>query len=107
MIVLSVRMKSSAVSVSRFPALGRWDSAPSRPSGVPVLKKKKSAEAGVASDSQAIKQTAVRANFLIGLSEVYIQVSLALRAPVLSRGPAKVPLVYRLRMDEAKVSDRD
>jgi hypothetical protein len=50
-------MKSSAVSVSRFPALGRWDSAPSRLSGVPVLKKKDSAKAGVASHTPAINVT--------------------------------------------------
>src|SRR5262245_49574925 len=65
MIVFSVRMKSSAVSASGFPALGGWDSAPSRPSAVPVVKKKDSAKAGVA-DKPAINVTAVRAIVLIG-----------------------------------------
>ena len=36
--VVCIRAKSSAVSVST--GLGRWDSAPSLPSGLPVLKKK-------------------------------------------------------------------
>src|SRR5215471_16173740 len=42
-------MKSSAVSVSTFPGLAGRDSAPSRPSGAPVVKEKVSAHAGVAS----------------------------------------------------------
>ena len=54
MTVVSVRTKSSAVSVSSFPGLSRWDSAPSRPSGSPVLKKKVSAQAGVASHTPAV-----------------------------------------------------
>src|SRR5947199_3040570 len=51
MTVVRGRTKSSAVSVSIFPKLTRRDSAPSRPSGVPVLKKNISAHAGVANHS--------------------------------------------------------
>src|SRR5947207_2955345 len=40
MTVVCCRMKSSAVSVSSFPGLARRDAAPSRPSGLPVLKEK-------------------------------------------------------------------
>src|SRR5512136_422234 len=54
MVVVSVRMKSSAVSVSRLLTLAGWDSAPSFPSGLPVLKKKGSAQAGVASHAAAL-----------------------------------------------------
>src|SRR2546426_1165242 len=39
-----LRMKSSAVSVSSVSEAGGWDSAPSRPSGGPVLKKKRIAQ---------------------------------------------------------------
>jgi hypothetical protein len=46
-------MKSSAVSVSRWPALAGWDNVASRPSGVPVLKKNESARAGVARPTPA------------------------------------------------------
>src|SRR5207244_653413 len=42
----AVRTKSSAVSVSIFPGLGRRESAPSLPSGVPVAKKKGAAHTG-------------------------------------------------------------
>src|SRR5438093_6641812 len=48
MLVVSVRMKSSAVSVSNFSEPAGWDSAPTSPSGSPVSKKKGSAQAGVA-----------------------------------------------------------
>src|SRR5215470_6773320 len=48
MLVVSVKGKSSAVSVSSLPRLGGWDSAPSRPSGEPVLKEKGSAQPDVA-----------------------------------------------------------
>src|SRR5512139_3396921 len=54
MLVVSVRMKSSAVSVSRWRMLTGWDSAPSSPSGAPVLKKNGSAQAGVASPTPAV-----------------------------------------------------
>src|SRR5437773_8459134 len=60
-----LRMKSSAVSVSSVSEAGGWDSAPSRPSGVPVLKKKRSAQAGVASHTPTINVTAIRASVLI------------------------------------------
>jgi len=53
MLVVSVRMKSSAVSVSGWSALAGWEDAPSNPSGVPLLKKKGSAQAGVASHTSA------------------------------------------------------
>ena len=48
MTVVCCRMKSSAVSVSSFPGLARRDSAPSRPSGLPVVKEKGAAHRGVA-----------------------------------------------------------
>src|SRR5262245_55532140 len=48
MLVVAIRSKSSAVSVSSVPTPAGWDNAPSRPSGFPVLKKKDSAQAGVA-----------------------------------------------------------
>src|SRR5215471_14907990 len=54
MTVVSVRMKSSAVSVSTFPGLSPRESAPSRPSAPPALKKKGSAAAGVASTPAVI-----------------------------------------------------
>jgi hypothetical protein len=47
MTVVSVRKKSSAVSVSIFPGLGRRESAPSAPLGVPVAKKNGAAHRGV------------------------------------------------------------
>jgi hypothetical protein len=46
--VASVKKKSSAVSVSSLLGLAGWDSAPSLPSGEPVLKKKESVEVGAA-----------------------------------------------------------
>src|SRR6516165_6010262 len=60
MLVASVTIKSSAVSVSSFPELGGWDSAPSRPSGEPVLKKKGSAQPGVARNSATVSVAATR-----------------------------------------------
>src|SRR5215472_14879800 len=60
MLVASVTIKSSAVSVSSFPELGGWDSAPSRPSGEPVLKKKGSAQPGVARNSATFSVAATR-----------------------------------------------
>src|SRR5215510_10921761 len=48
MTVVSCKMKSSAVSVSSFPSLARRESAPRRPSGVPVLNENPSAQAEVA-----------------------------------------------------------
>src|SRR6266516_649909 len=48
MTVVCCRMKSSAVSVSIFPGLARRDSAPSRPSGVPVVNEKGAAHRDVA-----------------------------------------------------------
>src|SRR5712692_2439184 len=50
MTVVCCRMKSSAVSVSSFPGLARRDSAPSRPSGVPVVKEKGAAHRDVATE---------------------------------------------------------
>jgi len=63
--VVSVRIKSSAVSVSSLPPLGGWDSAPSRPSGLPVLKKNGAAQAGLASQTAVLNATAAKANFLM------------------------------------------
>src|SRR5262245_30722572 len=48
MTVVSARKKSSAVSVSIFPELSLRASAPSKPSGFPVVKKNGAAEADVA-----------------------------------------------------------
>jgi len=56
--VVCVRTKSSAVSVSTV--LERWDSAPSRVSGLPVLKKKVSAHAGVASYTPRVNVAAIK-----------------------------------------------
>src|SRR6266478_5067930 len=53
MTVVSARMKSSAVSVSSLPGLWLLASAPSKPSGFPVVKKKGAAEADVASPMPA------------------------------------------------------
>src|SRR5438034_5479403 len=78
MLVVSVRMKSSAGSVSSVPELGGWDSAPSRPSEVPVLKKKGSAQAGVASPTPAVTVAATR---------------------LTSRGPAKTSASTRVAKD--------
>ena len=71
MTVVSVRIKSSAVSVSSLPPLGGWDSAPSRPSGLPVLKENGAAQAGVASHTAAVlnamNATTAKANFLMAI----------------------------------------
>src|SRR6266481_1044895 len=67
MTVVSVRIKSSAVSVSSLPPLGGWDSAPSRPSGLPVLKKNGAADAGDASHTTVLNATTARANFLMAI----------------------------------------
>src|SRR4030095_408327 len=48
MLVVRVRMKSSAVSVSGKLEAAGWDNAPSSPSGFPVLKRNGSAQTGVA-----------------------------------------------------------
>ncbi|TMG83465.1 MAG: hypothetical protein E6H78_12180 [Betaproteobacteria bacterium] len=54
MTVVAVRMKSSAVSVSTLPGLSLRESAPRRPSALPVVKKKGAAQAGVASTPAVI-----------------------------------------------------
>jgi hypothetical protein len=59
MTVVSVRMKSSAVSVSSFPGLALRESAPSQPSALPVVKKKGLAQAGVASHTPAVNNEAI------------------------------------------------
>jgi hypothetical protein len=61
-------MKSSAVSVSSVSDAVGWESAQSSPSGVPVLKKKSAARAGVASHSVSIDVRAIRAIVLIDQS---------------------------------------
>src|SRR5882724_339384 len=63
------------VSVSSVPELGGSDSAPSSPSGVPVLKKNGSAQAGVASPTPKVTVAATR---------------------LTSRGPAKTSASIRL-----------
>jgi hypothetical protein len=60
MTVVCVRTKSSAVSVSSFPGLAGRDNAPSRPSGLPVLKKKVAAHAGVASHTPTLNVVAIK-----------------------------------------------
>src|SRR5215813_12663139 len=57
MTVVSCKKKSSAVSVSILPGLGRWESAPSRPLGMPVAKKNGAARKGVA--RHAVKANAI------------------------------------------------
>src|SRR5712692_1292347 len=59
MTVVCVKRKSSAVSVSSPGPAGR-DSAPSRPSGLPVLKKKGVAPAGVANQTPTLKVAAIK-----------------------------------------------
>src|SRR6185369_11742142 len=59
-------MKSSAVSVSSVLDAVGWESAPSSPSGVPVLKERRSAQAGVASHSPRVDVRAIRAIAFIG-----------------------------------------
>jgi hypothetical protein len=63
MTVVLLRIKSSAVSVSSSPAPEGRDNAPSRPSGLPVLKINDAAEAGVASQTAALQVIAARTNF--------------------------------------------
>src|SRR5690348_8417405 len=53
-------MKSSAVSVSRPCDPAGRESAPSLPSGLPVLKEKLSAQAGIAKQTARAKASAVR-----------------------------------------------
>jgi len=54
MTVVSVRKKSSAVSVSILFGLSVRESAPSRPSALPVVKKKGAAQAGLVSNPAVI-----------------------------------------------------
>ena len=61
-VVVSVRMKSSAVSVSSAPGLAGRDSAPSSPSGFPVLKKNGAAQAGAASHTPTLTATPTTLN---------------------------------------------
>jgi hypothetical protein len=58
--VVCWRTKSSAVSVSIFPGLGRRDSAPSWPSALPVLKKKVSAHTGIASHTPMVNVATIK-----------------------------------------------
>src|SRR2546427_8301125 len=60
MTVVSVRTKSSAVSVSSFPVLSLRESAANRPSELPAAKKKGSAQAGVVSHAPAVNSAAVK-----------------------------------------------
>src|SRR5436309_7063125 len=64
MLVVSVRMKSSAVSVSNFSEPAGWDSAPTSPSGSPLSKRKGSAQAGVASHTPAVTAAATNRCFI-------------------------------------------
>src|SRR6266567_581238 len=63
MTVVCCRMKSSAVSVSSFPALARRDSAPSRLSGVPVVKEKGAAHRDVATHIPKASLAPVKLSF--------------------------------------------
>src|ERR1700730_12967184 len=73
MTVGSERTKSSAVSVSIFPGLGRRESAPSLPSGLPVLKKNGSAAAGrlVSSPIESAAADAVAMQVFIESSQYF------------------------------------
>src|SRR5436309_4117595 len=64
MLVVSLRRKSSAVSVSNFSEPAGWDSAPTSPSGSPLAKKKGSAHAGVASHTPAVTVAATNRYFI-------------------------------------------
>src|SRR5215467_5606345 len=60
MTVGTCRTKSSAVSVSILPGLGRRESAPSSPLGLPVAKKKGAAQRGVARHALKHNRPAIR-----------------------------------------------
>ena len=64
MLVVSVRMKSSAVSVSNFSEPAGWDSAPTSPSGSPLSKRKGSAQAVAASHTPAVTAAATNRCFI-------------------------------------------
>src|SRR5262245_30977590 len=59
MAVVSVKMKSSAVSVSRWPALAGWVRAPRSPSGGLVLNENGAAQAGVVSHTAVVTVAAI------------------------------------------------
>jgi hypothetical protein len=61
--VLVVRKKSSAVSVSAFPALGRRESAPNRPLGLPVEKKNVDANKGVVRHTLNVNAAPIKIDF--------------------------------------------
>src|SRR5262249_18371956 len=95
--------------VSSFPELGGWDSAPSRPSGEPVLKKKGSAQPGVARNSATVSVAATRLsrNIIVVLldrrdahhcarSPPHCEISTRLRIPgTLSRREARAAEILR------------
>jgi len=60
MLVVSVKMKSSAVSVSSLDGLLGWDNDPSLPSALPVLKKNESALSRVPNPTALISVTATK-----------------------------------------------
>jgi hypothetical protein len=57
------RKKSSAVSVSTFPGLGRRESAASRPLGLPVAKKNEDANKGVVRHTINVNATPIKVAF--------------------------------------------
>src|SRR5439155_372361 len=107
MTVVSVRAQSSAVSVSIFPGLGRRDSAPSRPSGLPVLKKKCSAHAGSASPIPIIRIAVAKLNRdLLIIIFVLLRFSFRLGCPVIPLNAASPPFsqcAYRAIVQEGKL----
>src|SRR5262245_44877651 len=72
MTVVSVRKKSSAVSVSIFPALGRRESAPSWPLGLPVAKKNVDAHKGVVRHTLNVNAAPIKVAFDTALLIVVI-----------------------------------
>src|SRR5215471_18859169 len=89
-LVVSLRRKSSAVSVSSAPELGGWDRAPSRPSGELVLKEKGSAQLSDAKDTVTATMTTTR------LIRNIIALLLASQGVAPSRAePTEIPLRVR------------
>jgi hypothetical protein len=70
--VVVVRKKSSAVSVSGFPALGRRESAPSRPLGLPVEKKNVDANKGVVRHTVNVNAAPIKIAFDIPFLLIFV-----------------------------------
>lgn len=69
--MVSVRMESAAVSVSRLPVLAGWDNVASSPSGVPVLKRNGSARAGAASHAPTVTVAPINRYFIRTFSSFF------------------------------------